>query len=109
MSGGVEILNQTPINEIDFPVLIFVILFIAAIAVGIWVSVRLNDVVIGVGTFGIIACLSFIGCAFGSSSVPTGRYKYEAIIDDSANFKEIYERYDISDQKGKIYILKDKK
>ena len=40
--------------------------------------------------------------------VPTGRYEYKVIIDDNANFKEIYNRYNIVSQEEQIYIIQDK-
>lgn len=45
--------------------------------------------------------------AFGKTE-PSGRYQYEVTIDDSASFTELYEKYDVVKQKGKIWILEDK-
>ena len=38
----------------------------------------------------------------------TGRYKYEATIDENVPFIEVYEKYDVVKQKGNIWVLKDK-
>ena len=38
----------------------------------------------------------------------TGRYKYEATIDEDVPFTEVYEKYDVVKQKGDIWVLKDK-
>lgn len=40
--------------------------------------------------------------------VPTGRNRYTAIVDDSADYKEIVEKYNIIESHGKIWVLEDK-
>ena len=39
---------------------------------------------------------------------PTGQYEYQVLIDENANFKEIYDKYEIIDAKGMIYTIRDK-
>ena len=39
---------------------------------------------------------------------PTGRYRYEATIDDSVSITEVYDHYNIVEQRGDIWILEDK-
>lgn len=39
---------------------------------------------------------------------PTGEYRYEVMIDESVSMTEFYERYDVIDQRGKIYKIKEK-
>lgn len=40
--------------------------------------------------------------------VPTGRYRYECIIDDDASFTDILEDYVVIEQRGDLWILEDK-
>ena len=40
--------------------------------------------------------------------VPTGRYEYKVIIDDDVPFTELYDNYEIINQEGQIYTIKDK-
>ena len=35
-------------------------------------------------------------------------YEYEATIDENVSMKEVYERYEIVEQRGDIWVLKDK-
>ena len=39
----------------------------------------------------------------------TGRYRYEATIDDSVSFLDLQERYNVIEQNGRIWVLEDKK
>ena len=39
---------------------------------------------------------------------PTGRYRYEATIDDSVSITEVYDHYNVIEQRGDIWILEDK-
>ena len=41
-------------------------------------------------------------------SEPTGRYRYEVTIDDSVSITEVYDHYNIVEQRGDIWILEDK-
>lgn len=34
--------------------------------------------------------------------------QYEVIIDDDTNFKEFYEKYDIVEQRGDIYVIRER-
>ena len=40
--------------------------------------------------------------------VPTNRYRYEVTIDESVTITEIYDNYDVIEQRGDIWILEDK-
>lgn len=116
--NGVEILKQTEVITTKYnPVLFWIGIVFLALAIvflicEIWYFSNytfLND------PFDIIVvvCLaiSILAFVFGSiykRTEPTGQYMYEAFIDDSVGIKEIYERYEIVDAKGDIYILKDK-
>ena len=40
--------------------------------------------------------------------IPTGRYKYEVILDKSYSATELYENYDVVEQRGKIWVIEDK-
>lgn len=36
------------------------------------------------------------------------RNQYECIIDDSVSINEVYEKYNVIDRRGKIWVLEDK-
>ena len=63
------------------------------------------SIIVGV-LFGTIG-----GCFVGTNS-PTGDdaiTRYEVMIDDSVSMNDFYEKYEIIDQKGKIFIVEEKK
>lgn len=39
---------------------------------------------------------------------PTGRYRYEATIDESVSIADVYEHYKVVEQRGYIWVLEDK-
>lgn len=40
--------------------------------------------------------------------IPTGRCQYEVTIDDTVSFTELNDQYEVIEQRGKIWVLKDK-
>lgn len=51
-----------------------------------------------------MACLLVGNC----KQKPTGRYQYECLIDDETSCAEIYDKYDVVDRRGEIWVLEDK-
>ena len=109
---GINILNKTEIMEytyeqnIFFAVLLIIwIISAMLIVIGLICSFKW-PVIIG----GILFLTSYITmCTVDlEKSKNTGRYKYEATIDENVSFTEIYKKYDVVKQKGDIWVLKDK-
>lgn len=59
-----------------------------------------------IGAIMCVIVLVVIGC--WEPQVETDRKRYEVTIDESVSLIEIYEKYDVIEQKGKIWILEDK-
>lgn len=108
---GVEILNMTEIKE--YPeicsklALVMVILFL----VGAVFVIADQDA----GVFTIIGAItvliSIIGIVILVIKYPeqsTGRYKYEAVIDEDVDIQDVYEKYKVIEKDGKKWILEDK-
>ena len=57
--------------------------------------------IIGFGVCGLIGSLI-------PSNVESGRYRYEVTIDESVSFSDIYEKYEIVEQRGEIWVLEEK-
>jgi hypothetical protein len=105
--NGVEILSETAITT--WYGWTFVVAFIITVAACLIVSVSTGDIVCGISA-GIIA---FLLCAlfFGGSGVgkyETGEYEYKVTIDDSVSMNEFLDKYEILDQEGKIYTVKER-
>ena len=63
--------------------------------------------------FGIISLLAMIAMPIivitSKSHWRTNeRNQYECIIDDSVSINEVYEKYNVIERRGKIWILEDK-
>ena len=109
---GINILNKTEIMEytcaqhIFFAVLL-IAWCISAILVIIVLICDFKWPVIISGILFLITCIAT--CTVNlEKSKNTGRYKYEATIDENVPFTEVYEKYDVVKQKGDIWVLKDK-
>ena len=66
-----------------------------------------------IGVFLCFLCFCVIGIisvisAFHSKPTYREVYQYEVTIDDSISFHEIYDKYDIIEQRGDIFILQEK-
>lgn len=109
---GINILNKTAIMEytcaqhIFFAVLIIVWCISAILVIIGLICDSTWSTIIG-GILFLITCI-VIGTVDLEKSKNTGRYKYEATIDEDVPFTEVYEKYDVVKQKGDIWVLKDK-
>lgn len=59
---------------------------------------------------GIILLIICSGVCFVGSVIkkPSGRYQYECLIDDTVPYTEIYDKYNVIEQRGSIWVLEDK-
>lgn len=114
MIEGMEILNKVEIMQEEFPEWLepaCVLIMLIGVITGIIVSAFARDFAGMLAGFalGLFCCIPTL--LIGKEcmkEVPTGRYRYEVTISDTANFKEIYEKYDIVEQRGDIYVLEEK-
>ena len=112
MIKGIEILNKTEIMTISDAGLVWSLILIICGLIGISLFLCLTynneNFIIGV-IFSVLVFFSgFVVLAAESESKQTGRYQYEATIDESVLFDDVLENYDIIEQKGKLWILEDK-
>jgi hypothetical protein len=108
---GVNILNQEAVTENpDWSVWALIILAIVAVVCWIIVASRNENEI-----FDFIICLLGVGCGLAFFAVmlfdpqaPTDRYRYECTIDESVSIQDIYDNYEVIEQRGQIWILEDK-
>ena len=109
---GIEILTKEPILELSKTLsIIYIILFAIFI-----ISLISAFIFIVKGYRKHIIIFTIISLVFLSSTViiqsytkPTGRYKYKVTIDKSVSITEVYEKYNVIEQDGKIWTIEDKK
>lgn len=58
--------------------------------------------------FPLVCLLIFVTCGILDTTIKTGEYRYECIIDNSVSYNEVVENYNIIGQRGDIWILEDK-
>ena len=110
--NGINILNRKELMEYSFEANVFfavlvIVWFISAIAfiIGLIGSFKWPAII---GGFFLIITFITLETVDLEKSKHTGRYKYEATIDDEVPFIEVYKKYDVVKQKGNIWVLKDK-
>ena len=117
--NGVEILNVTEhtITEPAWDWSIFfgslIGIFTICFLIGILIGLKENDIGTGVIVGVITGCISalilsiLLTLAFGKKEVGTETH-YKVTIDDSVSMNEFLDKYEIIDQEGKIYTVKER-
>ena len=111
---GITILNQTEVMELT-PLATKVIMILTIISVVSCIAFFIAYI-----TMFFYVCPLILAFIFMSSLISvlvisivspkhlTG-YEYEVTIDENVSMKEVYERYEIVEQRGDIWVLRDKK
>ena len=105
--NGVEILSTTELTS--WYGWTFEVTFFITIVVCVVVSILARNIVCG----GMVGLAAFLLCAivfggFGVGKYETGEYEYKVTIDDSVSMNEFLDKYEILDQEGKIYTVREK-
>ena len=110
MQEGIHILNKTAITELSDScgVIMIICIIIALIAFLIVLLSNNSIVVIASGIVAFISGVIIILSPFFASEVETGQYRYEVIIDESVKFSDIYDNYEVVEQRGEIWVLEEK-
>ncbi len=107
MIEGIHILNSTEITTLPtWCVMGCILLLIACVALFV-IGLVVNSIELMTSSLAPLFS-ALITLVLGlTSMVGTGRYKYEVTIDSSVTFSEIYEKYDVIEQRGEIWVLED--
>lgn len=111
MIEGIEILSQEPIMECTYLGLkIFIIGSLFSLVVGVLLEVFYFLDGSGLLIMGCCMVLFLLSGVLidANYEIPTGKYEYKVIIDDNVSIAEFYEHYEIVDQEGKIFIIREK-
>ena len=109
---GIEILTKEPILELSktlsiICMILFAVFIISLICMFIFILEGYRKHII---IFAIISLVSLSSTLIIQSyAKPTGRYKYKVTIDKSVSMIEVYEKYNVIKQDGKIWTIEDKK
>ena len=111
---GIDILNRTMTTDTCGWALIIVAISASVLVVSFITFI----ICAGYGCFGIanvcfwviiVSIFATVSLAIINPQTETGRYRYEATIDDSVSFLDLQERYNVIEQNGRIWVLEDKK
>lgn len=111
---GVTILNTIPVTGL--PIWLIIVCIIACVAFVVFDAMIITDVVIFkrktrkvlITIFTILAVTAPTLFGYFNNIYETGHHYYECVIEDTASFNEIMNTYEIVDQRGDIWVLKDK-
>ena len=108
---GLEIINKVEIMEKEpwFTIIMVASLITAVFTITMTIKHELdkNIKIFFYACAGILLIMS-IFAAFNSKEKPTGKYRYEVILDDTVNLKEFYQKYEVIEIKGDLYTIKEK-
>lgn len=112
--NGVEILNQTTIYEYEFNYYVFIIPIIVCAILGcigcVAESTNWFDGIMGFIAGAVIG--AFIGGFLcGATAKETDQIdcvKYQVTVSDEVKLNEFLDKYEILDQEGKIYTVKER-
>lgn len=113
MIEGIDILNETKILgtplwcDILGPitlVCIFACFIVMLLSIGFECKKAAIVSIIGL----VVSVVLLILAILFSDSIDTGRYRYEVTIDDAVSFNKLCEKYNVIEQKGKIWTIEDK-
>lgn len=114
MLPGIEVLSEefisTSFSPLEITVLGVLLFFGMALSLILLFDAITNESVGGciMSAIFIIAILFLVGAIAHNVANPTGYTEYQVLIDDDVKWKDLYENYEIIDQKGQIYTIKEK-
>lgn len=110
--NGITILNTIIVDDCADWVS-FIALALGVICITAFILMLTSNDGTGVIIFGIISLVAMIATPIIIIASKTHwrtneRNQYECIINDSVSINEVYEKYNVIDRRGKIWILEDK-
>lgn len=108
-----EILNQSPIMEMDPAYASLGVKILIAIVIGFFATVFCvccdgSTSVIVTGSFTTLCVIVLYVVVGFSPKVPTGRNEYIVKIDETIDINEFYDKYEVVERKDKIWVIEDR-
>ena len=112
MMDGITMLSQSEITDIPTWTWIITMIGIITFVISLIIALNVNQEIIET-IFGISSICFFILFIVGIYCMcfvktKTGEYTYKVTISDEVNFVEFNNKYEIIDQDGLIYTIKEK-
>lgn len=111
---GVEILYTEPIIATSIYNILAGILALGTFVffIALLISLEYKRKIITRFFISAMVCCFICAIVFGAvgfkKPLETGRYQYEAIISEDVSLTDFYEKYEVVEQRGGIYVFEDK-
>ena len=105
---GLEVLNKTVVTEPLSWVILFICSSIILLIILFMILVNADNMIIQTISGVFLVLIIFADLFLSIYEVPTDRYRYEVTIDKNVTIEEIYENYNVIEQRGDIWVLEDK-
>ena len=114
MLEGIDVLNKTMTTDTcgwAFAIMAICVSVLIVSLIGFIICAGLDAFGIANICFWVLIASVFatLLVAMINPQTETGRYRYEATIDDSVSLLDLQEKYDVIEQNGMIWVLEDKK
>lgn len=109
--AGVNVLNV--VERTRLPDIMIIILFLFLLGAAIFfINLLTADKIKMINFCGIalICCMvgALLSWIIGKAVIPNRVAQYECLIDSDVSFVELYEKYDVIEQRGNIWVLEEK-
>lgn len=106
MLDGITVLSQTVIEDANMA-LVFIPASLVLVVAVVGCAVGGVDSLVGsIVSLGLTCVVALI--AYDIVKYPTDKYEYECVIDESVSMTEFFDRYEIIEQRGEIYVIREK-
>ena len=115
--NGIEILSTAEVvtaTAPDWPAVGFVfgVMMLIAISLAIWIGVEKQSGTAGIKSFLLVFVVALVVSVFtvlATEQPISYETHYKVIIDDNVSMNEFNEKYEIINQEGKIYTIRERK
>lgn len=111
MIDGIRVLSQEVLYSAGSkPVVAAIIAVVIAAVLTVALAIKENEaIILPVGALVTIIVGLITGVMFeAAAAVPTDRYEYKVLIDDSVSMTEFHDKYSLIRIEGQIYTIRDK-
>lgn len=106
MLDGITVLSQTVVEDANMALVLLPAATVALVCCAVCAFLDMNDAVSI-----IVSAVLYVAVAAVMYSIvkhPTDKYEYECVIDESVSMTEFCDRYKIIEQRGEIYVIREK-
>ena len=111
MMTGIEVLSQEPIMDNGWATPCIIILLILSVVGSVILGFVTKDVIsafLFMIPFSLVSLFITSFVSMITAQPIEGKYTYKVTIDENVSMVEFYDRYEVVDQEGKIFTIKER-